>query len=165
MASAFAQGFMPRRTSSTLAGVKVYLDVCCLKRPFDSQEQALVRLEAEAVMTILSLKRADLVPVRAQAQVLENSLNPVRWRRDAVDLWLRQDVIEPVAEQALASRTSELVGMGFKNFDALHLASAEALGAEGLLTVDGRFLRKAQARVADLRVRVLSPITLVQEVA
>jgi len=37
-----------RRTLSKLGCVKVYLDVCCLKRPFDSQEQALVRLEAEA---------------------------------------------------------------------------------------------------------------------
>ena len=156
---------MPRRTSSTLTGVKVYLDVCCLKQPFDSQEQALVRLEAEAVMTILSLECADIVPVRMPAQLLENSLNPVRWRRDAVDLWLRQGVIEPVAEQTLASRVSDLIGMGFKNFDAPHLASAEAVGAEVLLTVDGRFLRKAQARAADLRVRVVSPITLVQEVA
>ena len=147
--------------------MKVYLDVCCLKRPFDSQEQALVRLEAEAVMTILSSGRpglTEIVAVRTSAQLLENSLNPVRWRRDAVDLWLRQDAIEPVAEPTLVARTGELIAMGFKSFDALHLASAEAVGAAVLLTVDGRFLRKAQARATELRVRVISPITLLQEV-
>jgi predicted nucleic acid-binding protein len=44
------------------------------------------------------------------------------------------------------------------------LACAEAVSADVLLTVDERFLRKAQARAADLRVRVISPITLIQEV-
>jgi len=144
--------------------VKVCLDICCLKRPFDSQEQALVRLETEAVMAILSLQGDDIVLVRTPAQLLENALNPVQWRREAVELWLLQDAFEPVTEADLASRTGELVEMEFKGFDALHLACAEAVGADVLLTVDERFLRKAQARATDLRVRVISPITFIQEV-
>ena len=32
---------------------RVYLDVCCLNRPFDTQEQDRLRLEAEAVLLIL----------------------------------------------------------------------------------------------------------------
>jgi hypothetical protein len=32
---------------------KVYLDVCCLNRPFDDQQQDRVHLEAEAVLLIL----------------------------------------------------------------------------------------------------------------
>jgi predicted nucleic acid-binding protein len=144
--------------------MKVCLDICCLKRAFDSQEQALVRLETEAVMAVLSRQQADIVLVRTPAQLLENALNPVQWRREAVELWLLQDVAEPVAEHELASRTGELMEMGFKGFDALHLACAEAVDADVLLTVDERFLRKAQARAADLRVRVISPITLIQEV-
>jgi predicted nucleic acid-binding protein len=144
--------------------MKVCLDVCCLKRPFDSQEQALVRLETEAVMAVLSRQQADIVLVRTPAQLLENALNPVQWRREAVELWLLQDVAEQVPEHELASRTGELMEMGFKGFDALHLAYAEAVGADVLLTVDERFLRKAKARAADLRVRVISPIALIQEV-
>ncbi|NCQ94607.1 MAG: type II toxin-antitoxin system VapC family toxin [Microcystis aeruginosa W11-06] len=38
-------------------------------------------------------------------------------------------------------RTSQL---GFKFYDALHLAFAEAGGADVLLTTDDRLLRKAQ---------------------
>ena len=34
--------------------MKIYLDVCCYKRPFDSQTQERVRLETEAVLTILN---------------------------------------------------------------------------------------------------------------
>jgi predicted nucleic acid-binding protein len=115
-------------------------------------------------MAVLSRQQADIVLVRTPAQLLENALNPVQWRREAVELWLLQDVAELVAEHELASRTGELMEMGFKGFDALHLACAEAVSADVLLTVDERFLRKAQARAADLRVRVISPITLIQEV-
>ena len=33
--------------------MKVYLDVCCFNRPFDDHAQDRVRLESEAVLTIL----------------------------------------------------------------------------------------------------------------
>ena len=33
--------------------MKVYLDACCLNRPFDDQTQPRVRLEAEAISLIL----------------------------------------------------------------------------------------------------------------
>ena len=55
--------------------------------------------------------------------------------------------------------------LGFKSFDALHLASAEVVGADLLLTVDERFLQKARAQAVELHVRVVSPITVVQEMA
>lgn len=32
----------------------IYLDVCCLNRPFDDQTQERIRLEAEAVRLILA---------------------------------------------------------------------------------------------------------------
>jgi hypothetical protein len=34
--------------------LKIYLDVCCLNRPFDDQLQDRVHLESEAILTILS---------------------------------------------------------------------------------------------------------------
>ncbi len=33
--------------------MRIYLDVCCLNRPFDDQKQERIRLEAEAVLLIL----------------------------------------------------------------------------------------------------------------
>jgi hypothetical protein len=32
--------------------MKIYLDVCCLNRPFDDQTQDRVHLEAEAILSI-----------------------------------------------------------------------------------------------------------------
>ena len=33
--------------------MKIYLDVCCLNRPFDDQKQDRIHLESEAIITIL----------------------------------------------------------------------------------------------------------------
>ena len=32
----------------------IYLDVCCLNRPFDDQTQALILLESEAILQIIN---------------------------------------------------------------------------------------------------------------
>jgi len=34
--------------------MRIYLDVCCLNRPFDDQTQDRIHLESEAVLTILN---------------------------------------------------------------------------------------------------------------
>jgi predicted nucleic acid-binding protein len=146
-----------------VAHVKLYLDICCLKRSFDSQQQALVRLEAEAVATILSLPPERVTLVRTPAQTLENSLNPVRWRREAVAAWLDAVPVVALDDCELERRTAELIALGFKSFDALHVASAEAC-ADALITVDERFRKKAERLDPPLRVRVTSPLVLAQEV-
>ncbi len=33
--------------------MKIYLDVCCLNRPFDDQTQDRIHLEAETILTIM----------------------------------------------------------------------------------------------------------------
>lgn len=34
--------------------MKIYLDVCCLNRPFDDQAQTRIRLESEAILLIIA---------------------------------------------------------------------------------------------------------------
>ncbi|BAG03619.1 hypothetical protein [Microcystis aeruginosa] len=52
-------------------------------------------------------------------------------------------------------RTSQL---GFKFYDALHLAFAEAGGADIFLTTDDRLLRKAQQYRDSINVTVENPV-------
>lgn len=134
-----------------------------LKRPFDSQEEALVRLEAEAVATILALPPERVTLVRTSAQALENSLNPVRWRREAVATWLDAVPVVVLDDRDLEQRTAELIALGFKSFDAFHVASAEAC-ADVLITVDERLRKKAERMDPPLRVRVASRLVVAQEV-
>jgi hypothetical protein len=66
------------RSSGKLLPVRIYLDLCCLKRPFDAQDQPIVRLQTEAIASILALRGEVVEFVRSPAQALENSLNPVQ---------------------------------------------------------------------------------------
>lgn len=70
--------------------VRVYLDLCCLKRPFDLQDQPIVRLQTEAVLSILALPSSRIDLVRCPAHLLENSLNPVAARRSGVSLAVKR---------------------------------------------------------------------------
>ena len=54
-------------------------------------------------------------------------------------------------------RDQELETLGFKWFDALHLACAESGKADVFLTTDDRLLRRANRVNAQLQVRVENP--------
>ena len=61
-------------------------------------------------------------------------------------------------------RVTELEVLGFKQFDALHIACAENGGADVLLTTDDRMLRLAKRHSAQLHVRVENPYTWLQTI-
>jgi hypothetical protein len=48
----------------------VYLDMCCLKRPFDDQSQLRIHLESEAILALMVSPNVELV--RGTALDLEN---------------------------------------------------------------------------------------------
>jgi PIN domain len=145
--------------------VRVYLDLCCLKRPFDLQEQPVIRLQAEAVLSILALPSGTVEVSQSQALVLENSLNPNQARREAVALWLSEAVAIAPDEADLSVRVNELMAKGFKSFDAFHLASAELSGIEVFLTVDLQLLRLAARLSSELHVAVTDPVYFIEEIS
>ena len=144
--------------------MRVYLDICCLKRPFDDLSQERVRLESEAVLAILGAPSTAVELVRSRAHRLENSLNPVAWRAARVAMWLAERPTSEIDDSALASRVDALVAMGFKSFDALHLASAELSQSHTFVTVDDRLLAAARRQAPSLRCAVREPVSLAREV-
>jgi predicted nucleic acid-binding protein len=64
---------------------------------------------------------------------------------------------------ALAQRTAQLMRLGFRNFDALHVASAESAGADVFATCDDRLLAAARRNADALRVRVAPIVDLAKE--
>lgn len=145
--------------------MRIYLDLCCLKRPFDLQEQPVIRLQTEAVLSILALPSGTFELLQSPALLLENSLNLNQARREAVALWLSEAVATSPDESDLTVRLKEFVAMGFKSFDAVHLASAELSGADAFHTVDLQLLRLA-ARIGDeLHVSVTDPVHFIEEIS
>jgi hypothetical protein len=80
----------------------VYLDVCCLKRPFDDQRSTRVQLETAAVAALIDrAEREGIRLVRSPAHVLENDRNPREDRRLAASIWLEAARVEvPFSEKA-----------------------------------------------------------------
>jgi predicted nucleic acid-binding protein len=143
--------------------MRLYLDVCCLKRPFDDQAQPRIRIETEAVLGILAADSSRVVFVRSAAHDLENEQNPLAWRAERVRAWLAgRPLVEP--EKSLEARTAELMASGFRGFDALHLACAEAAGADIFVTCDDRLLAVARRSASVLRVRVAELTDVAREV-
>src|SRR5438067_844857 len=103
--------------------MRIYLDICCLKRPFDDQTQARVHLETEAVLALLDASGTQLEFLHAAAQDLENELNPLPSRAARVRQWLEAIPLADLADDVLQGRITELLNYGFKSFDAFHLAS------------------------------------------
>ena len=143
--------------------MRLYLDVCCLKRPFDDQTQPRIRIETEAVLGLLAADAPRIAFVRSVAHDLENDQNPVPWRAERVRAWLAE---QPLAEpgEGLGTRTAELMADGFRGFDALHLACAEAAGADVFVTCDDRLLTAAQRSGSRIRVRVGELTAVAREV-
>lgn len=144
--------------------MRVYLDLCCLKRPFDDQSRPRIHLESEAVLALLGAAAQKVEFVRAAALDLENDQNPVVQRAGKVRLWLEALPSLEAPQTFLANRTKELIALGFRGFDALHVASAEAVGAEALATCDDRFQAAGKRHASTLKVRVVNPIDLAREI-
>ena len=144
-------------------GMLVYLDICCLKRPFDDQSQTRIHLETEAVLALLQGIEAQIEFFHAAAQDLENAQNSLPSRAARVRQWLEAIPLAALPDHVLQARTAELMTLGFKNFDAFHLASAEAGRVEVFATCDDRLLALANRHAAGLRVRVINPVDLARE--
>jgi predicted nucleic acid-binding protein len=142
----------------------VYLDVCCLNRPFDDQSQARVRLEAEAVLLVLDrAERGTCTWLSSEVVEMEVSRNPdVKRRRRVLELLRGVDQRVVVGEHEEA-RALHLEAEGLHPFDALHVACAESGGADYLFTTDDRFLRAARRLGERLSIVVTSPLRWTEE--
>jgi len=142
----------------------LYLDICCLKRPFDDQAQPRIRLETEAVLTLLTADVSRISFVRSVAHDLENDQNPIAWRAERVRSWLEALPLQSPEKSLLVPRTSEFMAHGLRGFDALHLACAEAVGADVFVTCDDRLLAVAKRIGSEIRLRVGELTAVAREV-
>jgi len=145
--------------------MRVYLDTCSLQRPLDSKTQIRIVLEAEAVLGILTLCESGAVElVSSDALLFETERNPNMSRREYALAALSQAKIFVGVTETVEKRATELNAVGLRPLDALHLASAEAAQAHYFCTCDDKLLTQARA-VESLKVKVVSPIELVEEIS
>ncbi len=138
----------------------IYLDICCLNRPFDDQSQLFIRLQTEAKLYVQDAIRQRIFTLAWSAVLdLENVANPDIERREAIAGWKAMAVVDIDVCPAVEAAAAELALLGIKPMGALHVASALAAGATWLLTTDKALLKKMQN---DSRLRVIDPIDFIR---
>jgi predicted nucleic acid-binding protein len=144
--------------------MRIYLDCCCLNRPYDNPDQGRVEAEASAVLQIQTeIRMGEHVLVSSDVLFHEVNANPDASRRASLHATLRLATIDLVTTVSTAQRGAVLMGMGFKANDALHLACAEQGNVDVFLTTDDRLLRCARRSATHLGVRVLNPTAWLEE--
>lgn len=145
---------------------KLYLDACCLNRPFDDQTQDRVRLEAEAVLLVLARlgEGEEWQWIGGEMLDFEIEQTPDPERRSRVELLAAHAHHLVLVERAEIERAEQLEALGFHPFDALHIACAESGGVEVFLTTDDQLLRLASRLEGQLGLRVENPLGWLREV-
>ena len=144
--------------------MKVYLDNCCYNRLFDDRSNIKNYLEREAVLIVmqkafdneLQIVGSDILKVEISKIGNEEKKNNVEGLYHALALNSVKATGEVGQRAAQIRETSNI-----RNFDSLHLASAE-IGADVLLTTDMKFLKNSQK--TRTKIAVKNPIEFVMEV-
>lgn len=138
---------------------KIYLDVCCLNRPFDDWAQERVRLEGESIFSIIERVGAgqwQLVSSEAIAVELEKMRN-LEKKASILNLlqWATNTV---VIDEDIDRRSRQIEKLGFGLYDSFHLACAEKAQVDIFLSTDDRLLKNALRHQAILKVEVNNPV-------
>lgn len=145
--------------------MQLYLDVCCLNRPFDNQMHDRIRLEAEAVILVLAhIEAGKWEWISSDVVDYEIAQTPNDDRKHRVKLLTKLATRTIPLRQIEVERAQQLEKMGIKAIDALHLACAESNVAGVLLTTDDAFLKIAKRYANQLNIRVENPLVWLEEV-
>jgi len=138
---------------------RLYLDSCALIRLFDEGSQARVRAESQAVEEFFAFVFRGtakwVVSEVLEAEILDN---PYSNRRPEVLGLLASSSERIILTDGTFQRADALENLGYGAFDALHLACAEQAQVDGLITTDGRFIRRVQRGLGNSTITVENPV-------
>lgn len=141
--------------------MRIYIDTSVYNRPFDDQTQPRIWLETLALALILQLVEVgDTLLVNSSVLEFENSRNPFPLRQEWVARCLEQAKDYQRVDESIRKRAELLASHGLRAIDSLHVACAEATGADYFLTCDDRLLKKQKY----FNVSSLNPLEFVQKV-
>ena len=145
--------------------VRIYIDTCCLNRPFDDQTQDRIHLETEAILIILKHmdeKEWEWIGSEVLNYEIEQTPDQERRRRVKMIAGYIHQIIK--IDTSAIQRAKQLEALGFHSFDALHLACAENGNTDIFLTTDDKLLQLANKWSTNLSVRVENPLSWLKEV-
>ena len=142
--------------------MKIYMDVCCLCRPFDDQMTGRIRLEVTAVQEIIRRCAAQEFSL-VTSEVIEEELSKIPDIRKRLRVGKILSVAKEsiLIDEGIISRMHELIILGGDAMDSLHIACAERAGAVLLTTDDGLITFFKSHR--DIQVQIENPVIWLKE--
>jgi predicted nucleic acid-binding protein len=143
--------------------MKIYMDNCCLNRPFDNQSNIRIHLESEAIKLIITeCEQKIWTLISSQVLEFEISNTPDISKKDNLLSINKLATVVVDITNELRQRAKEFESFGLQTFDAMHLASAEN-NADILLSVDDKFINKSK-KIAGLGIKVQNPLLWLEEI-
>ena len=144
--------------------MKIYMDVCCLNRPFDDQTLARIRIESDAILAILSkCTSGEWQLLSSEVLDIEIENTQDEWKKSKVYELYKLGKEKIMLNDKIIKRAFEIQNFGIKSFDSLHVASSEYSKADIFLTTDKNLLNAA-ARLK-LEIITANPLNWFMEVA
>ena len=143
--------------------LKVYLDVCCLCRPFDNQQSHRIRMETEAVIAILGRCMSNWVLVDSEVIEYEIGQFADEERAKTVQNLLNFSQERVSIDTNIINRAREIHELGIDTFDALHVASAESVDAV-FITSDDALVKGIKNHQETSSIVIGNPVQWLMEV-
>ncbi len=145
--------------------MRVYLDVCCLNRPFDDQTQDRIHLETEAILTIMKMIESEKwILLNSDIIFYEIDKIPDQERKTKVRFMISKASIYIRIDEGIVKRAELIQKFGIKSYDALHIACAERGKSDIFLTTDDQLLKKIQQHVDKIYVKADNPLDWIRKV-
>ena len=143
----------------------IYADACCLNRPLDDQQQPRIKLESEAMLTILqNCEEQKWSLLSSDALQFEIARNTDASKQEKLEAMLSLAETYIASTPEIETQAQALKSVGFTLYDALHLASAQSAAADVFLTTDDRLLKKAKRYNQLITIPVENPVTWLMNV-
>ncbi len=143
--------------------MNIYFDNCCIQRPFDDKSQIRIRIEAEAIISIIELieeNKIELVTSTIVEMELNKTPDPERVKFGSKILSLSAKRIN--LSDKIIKRAKGFEKMDIKAIDALHLAIGDIEKIDYVCTTDDRFIKRA-LKIKNLKTKIVSPIKFIEE--
>ena len=145
--------------------MKIYLDACCLNRPFDDQRQPRIRLEAEAISLILQkLHQREWEWIGSEVLVYELGQTVDVERKERLLLLAGQSHQVVEITEKILKQAEKLEASGLESYDAIHLACAEEAKVDVFLTTDDNIQKTANRKKEVFSFMVSNPVRWLEEV-
>lgn len=141
-------------------GMMIYLDTSVLNRIFDDQSQIRIYLEASAILVILMLIENQIVDiVSSDILLFENAQNPYNERKIFINSVLRKAKAFQAINDKILKRAQKIEKDGIRGLDSLHLACAEELKVDFVITCDDKIVKNYNGKL-----NVKNPIEFIVDV-